>query len=96
MMFDEAGWGWWMMGIGLPVLLVLVVVAVVGVVWVARPAAHERTGTPAAPESTSERGVRAQPPSAVALEVLDVRFARGEVDEDTYRRSRDLLTRPPS
>jgi uncharacterized membrane protein len=29
------------------------------------------------------------------LEALDLRFARGEVDEETYRRSRDLLMRPP-
>jgi hypothetical protein len=58
-------------------------------VLAARPAAT--TPSQASPTAAS----RGQQPSAAALEALDVRFARGEVDEETYRRSRDLLTRPP-
>ena len=85
MMYDNAGWGWWLMGaVGLVVLLILVA-GTVAVVLAVRPRPWQ-AGT------TTER---ASQPSPAALEALDVRFARGEVDEETYRRSRDLLVRPP-
>jgi putative membrane protein len=31
------------------------------------------------------------PPSADPLRILDERFARGEIDDDDYRRRRDVL-----
>ena len=85
MMYDDAGWGWWMMGAGTLVVLLVLVAGTLAVVLAARPGT-ERPDSMTPPLSQ---------PSAAALEALDLRFARGEVDEDTYRRSRDLLTRPP-
>ena len=65
--------------------------AVVAIVVAGRPPrdTHPVSGTPP---------VQAQGPSRSdeALRELDLRFARGEVDEDGYRRTRDLLTHPPA
>ena len=93
MMYDDRGWGWgwWMMGGGLLLLLLVLVAAVVAIVVAARPPreTHLTTGTPP---------VQGQGPSPSdeALRELDLRFARGEVDEDGYRRTRELLTHPPT
>jgi uncharacterized membrane protein len=86
MMYDDYGWGWWWMGAVAFVVLLILVAGVVAVVFAARPRAGQG--------DTLTRPVSA--PSTTALAELDVRFARGEVDEDTYRRTRDLLTRPPT
>jgi len=66
------GWGWWMMGIGMLVVLVLVVALVFLLV---REAGRG-----------SSRGNRG------ALDTLDHRFARGDIDEDEYRSRRDILS----
>jgi uncharacterized membrane protein len=93
LMYDEGGWGWgwWMMGGGLLLLLLVLVAAVVAIVVVVRPPrdTHSVSGTPP---------VQAQGPSRSdePLRELDLRFARGEVDEDGYRRARHLLTHPPA
>lgn len=84
-MYDDAGWGWWMMGAVAVVVLLVLVAGAVAVAFAVRPRAG-RLETLAEP---------AAQPSAAALEALDVRFARGEVDEDAYRRSREVLTRRP-
>ena len=86
MMYGDVGWGWWMMGAGFLVVLILVAGAVA--VLLAVRSGHEQAGG-------SSRAALGPQPSAAALEALEVRFGRGEVDEETYRRSRDLLTRPP-
>lgn len=39
-------------------------------------------------------GATRPPGGANAREILDERFARGEIDADEYRARRDLLTRP--
>ncbi|GAA2160915.1 hypothetical protein [Pedococcus bigeumensis] len=93
MMYDNAGWGWWFMGAMVLVVVLIVVAVTVAVVLAARPQ-PTHGATPTQPGPPTSAGWAA-PPSAAALEALDVRFARGEVDEETYRRSRDLLTRPP-
>ena len=85
-MYDDAGWGWWMMGAGFLVVLILVAGAV-AVLFAVRSGRGQAGGA-----TVAARGWHA---SAAALEELDVRFARGEVDEETYRRNRDLLVRPP-
>jgi uncharacterized membrane protein len=85
MMYDDSGWGWWSMGAVAFVVLLILVAGVVAIVVAARP--RGQGDAPTRPVA---------PPSTTALAELDVRFARGEVDEDTYRRTRDLLTRPPS
>jgi putative membrane protein len=92
MMYDDAGWGWWVMGVVVLVVVVIVVAVASAVVLAARPrpshvAPPSEPGRPA-PEAWAQ-------PSSAALEALDLRFARGEVDEETYRRTRDLLARPP-
>jgi putative membrane protein len=87
MMYDDAGWGWWMMGAGFLGVLLILVAGAVAVLLAVRSGHGQAGGTAGA--------VRGLQPSAAALEALEVRFARGEVDEETYRRSRDLLTRPP-
>jgi putative membrane protein len=95
MMYDDYGWGWWMMGAAGLVLVLLVVAAVVGVVLAIRPSTNARPDVATGPASLSAGAAGLPRPSAAALEALDLRFARGEVDEETYRRSRDLLMRPP-
>ena len=82
------GWGWWMMGGGLLIVLLVLVGAVVAIVLVTRRADEPRgpvaTGTQTPPEQYRQ-------PSDEALRELDLRLARGEVDEDAYRRTRELL-----
>lgn len=85
MMYDDAGWTWWLMGAAALVLLLILVAGTVALVLAARP-------RPGPAGTTTERASQASP---AALEALDVRFARGEVDEETYQRNRDLLVRPP-
>jgi uncharacterized membrane protein len=93
MMYDDAGWGWWLMGAVVLVVLFILVAGAVAVVLAVR--ARPGEGDTVTQQASPPVAGRASQPSAAALEALDVRFARGEVDEDTYRRSRDLLTRPP-
>ena len=65
------GWGWWMMGLGMILVLALVAALVFFLV--------------------RESGRRTRPDGAGALDALDHRFARGEIDEDEYRKRRDIL-----
>lgn len=93
-MYDDRGWGWgwWMMGGGLLLLMLVLVAAVVAIVVAGRRPEEPRS--PAAPGAVTQ----APPtqaythPSDEALRELDLRLARGELDEDAYRRTRDLLT----
>ena len=93
MMYGDGGWGWgwWMMGGGLLLLVLVLVAAVVAIVVAARPPrdTHPTSSTPPLQGQEPTR-------SDEALRELDLRFARGEVDEDGYRRTRDLLTHPPT
>lgn len=92
MMYGDASWGWWWMGAVVLVVALIVVAVTVAVALAARPrSSHVFTTT----EQPSTGASRATQPSAAALEALDVRFARGEIDEETYRRTRELLSRPP-
>ena len=93
MMYDDAGWGWWWMG-ALAVFVLLVGLAGAAVVAFAVRAGSGRAAS--APAQWSPQGAgRAAQPSPAAMEELDLRLARGEIDEDTYRRTRDLLSHPP-
>lgn len=75
-MDNGTGW-WWVMGIGFLLVLALIVVLVVVLVR------HERPTEPA-----SRRAVDG---TSSAESVLADRLARGEIDEDEYRRRRDAF-----
>lgn len=76
--------GWWGLGMALLWLLLLAALALL-VAWVARGAGPGGSATGPTPHVDAHHG------STTARRILDERFARGEVDEDTYRRSRDAL-----
>ncbi len=90
--YGNGGWsaGTWVgMGLGMLLFWGLVVVAVIAL-WHALGRA--RSG-PAGP-STQAFGPGGSAPEARAshaLEILDERLARGEVSEEDYRRTRDVL-----
>ena len=73
---NDGGGHWWAWLIGLAVVAVLVVL----VVWMVT----RLTQTHSAPVSP-------QPSRPSAEDVLADRLARGEIDEDEYRRRRDAL-----
>ena len=81
---DGWGMGSWGMGgwlfLGLGMILFWGLVAY-GLVTLLRPRV---TGRPEQPPT-------ADPGTSTALHTLDERFARGELDEEEYRRRRDLL-----
>jgi putative membrane protein len=75
------GHGWWF------ALAVVTFLAVVGLVAISRRrAGHQesRRGYPPAPDAAPKPG-----PSA--LDVLDARYARGELTDEQYLRRRDVL-----
>jgi putative membrane protein len=74
---DNGGGHWWAWLIGLGVLALLIVF----VVWMVTRLTQPKSASSAAPQSSR--------PSAE--EVLGDRLARGEIDEDEYRRRRDAL-----
>ncbi|MHB1612766.1 MAG: SHOCT domain-containing protein [Actinomycetes bacterium] len=82
--WDGGGWGWggWVF---MAVMMVLFWSAIItGVVMFVRYS-RERTG--AQPPTPTEGNDRAR-------QVLDERFARGEIDADEYTKRRDMLRTP--
>ena len=76
--------GWWVLGMALFWVLVLGALGVLLAVVVRGAGPGGRPAGPA-PRLDGPHG------SSSARRILDERFARGEVDEETYRRSRDAL-----
>jgi putative membrane protein len=74
--------GLWML-FGLLMQIAVLVLVVLGIVWLVRRLSRE--GPPTA-------GVRTRS----ALEELELRYARGEIDRSTYQQMRDDLTRGSS
>ena len=73
--------GWF--GLALLMLMfwgVIVAVVIVAVGWPSRRRADDSGSKP--------------PPRDPSLRILDERFARGEIDEEEYRRRRDVLRSP--
>ena len=85
MMGWYSGWGWggWL---GMSLLMLafwgLVAVGVVALVRTVRRDDQPRS---------AEQPMRVSAPDAHARDILDERFARGEIDADEYTRRRDLL-----
>ena len=101
MFYHEHAWGagqWVAMGLGMIVFWVLVVIVVVALVrWVGaagRSGPHQPTGYAAAPPTaTPPPAAPAAQPSG-ALQILQERFARGEISEEEYIARRDILQGP--
>jgi len=73
-----SGWGWLVMTVMLLAFVALVVVAIVVVGWLLGPPAEPPAGD--------------QPPGRSPVEILQERFARGEIDEEEFRRRRAALS----
>jgi putative membrane protein len=84
------GWGpgnWLLMGFGMLLFWTLVVVAIV---WLVRSTAHRQTAAPHGVPMDKPAG----PVRPSALDILDERYARGEIDHEEYRTRRDALGAP--
>jgi putative membrane protein len=73
-----SGWSWFGMAVMLATLLVLVVVAAVVLVRLLGP--------------RDEPGAGDRPAGRSAMEILQERFARGEIDEEEFQRRRAALS----
>lgn len=83
------GWGVAMMAIGMGLLLILLIVGIVVLVrYLGRTQTHPVMPPPhaSAPHYTA--------PHYTAAQILAERFARGEIDEEEYRRRLDTINRP--
>ena len=86
-MHDGWGWGGWLM---LTIMLVLLVTAiVVTVVLLLRTDPGSRAGGHGSVQGTDGGG--GGHPSRTARQLLDERYARGELDDEEYVRRRELL-----
>jgi putative membrane protein len=72
------GGAWFLMGLGMIIFWGLVIL---GVVWLVRTLTHH-----------DRRRTEGGPPSP--LELLDRRFAEGDISVDEYRQRREILTKP--
>lgn len=72
-------WMWWMPVHGLLSLLILAAI-ILGIVWLVRSLRRDGGGAPTSPKSQDN-----------ALDILNARYARGEIDREEYlQRKRDL------
>ncbi|MDW8807133.1 SHOCT domain-containing protein [Streptomyces scabiei] len=78
---DVSGWGWFAMSAGMILFWALIITAVVLLIR-ALNSPHEHTHTPLAPAPTPE-------------DILRERLARGEIDEEEYRRRLSALHAGP-
>ncbi len=77
---DVSGWGWFAMSAGMILFWALIITAVVLLIR-ALNSPHEHTHTPAAP--------------TLPEDILRQRLARGEIDEEEYRRRLNALHAGP-
>ncbi|MFC4463573.1 SHOCT domain-containing protein [Streptomyces xiangluensis] len=77
---DVSGWGWFAMSASMILFWALIITAAV-LLFRALNRPHEHTHTPSAPQTPEQ--------------VLGERFARGEIDEEEYRRRLNALHAGP-
>ena len=76
--------GWWGVGLGMVVFWALVIVGIVlAVRWAAGPRSSNAGAPPQLPPQDAD--------GSDAQRILDQRYARGEIDEQEYRRRREVL-----
>lgn len=75
----HGGWGWGWMALMMVVMLVFWGAVIVGIVWLVRGVGGGSWGR--------GRSVRKETP----VEILDRRFAEGEISEEDYRARREVL-----
>lgn len=83
MWYHDSGWsggGWLLMGLVMVAFWALVITAVI---WAVRSSGSRHQGPLAAPPWPQ--------PGLGARQILDERFARGEINEDEYRQRRGVL-----
>ena len=75
-----AGSGIWWGPFGMIIWLLILIVVVVAVVWLLRPTTHGGGREPASPRRST------------GLDILEERYARGEIDRDEYLQKKGDLT----
>lgn len=85
MMDGMMGWGWLGAILGLLILLLIVGVLAVSLVHLIRALRGPRLGGPDIRDTSG--------PDGRALQILDERYARGEIDQDDYEQRRRILGR---
>jgi putative membrane protein len=84
----DGGWGvgnWVLMGFGMLLFWALVAA---GIVWLVRYTAAERRATGAGGVNLDKHPTSGAP---TARDILDQRYARGEISDEEYRTRRDIL-----
>ena len=76
---------WLVMGFG---MLLFWALLVAGIVWLVRSTTADRRNRTGHDRSADERSVSARPN---AREILDARYARGEIGDEEYRTRRDTM-----
>jgi uncharacterized membrane protein len=95
--FGHAAWPGILMAVGMGIFWIAVIVLVV---WLVREYAGRRAAQSAAvPAATPVAGTTYQPTAAAVVEsplqILERRYAAGEIDRDDFLRRKDDLTQPP-
>ena len=86
MMYGNGGMGWmWLFWLLLVLGVVLLVVVVVRALGGGVPERHTRLDGGVPGPRTDQRGAGAQPGRSRARELLDERYARGEITTEEYR-----------
>ena len=87
MMGGEWGYGWGGMGLGWLIMIGFVILIVFLAVWAMNQSSHASRG--------SDTGSRSAPSDSVqresALDILQARYARGEISKDEYMEARATL-----
>lgn len=81
MMGNWTEFGWWGMGFGFLFMILFWALIILGIVALIRWLTGES-------QAGRERGTREQPRDKTPLEIVQERYARGEIDRDEYEQKR--------